>query len=238
MLAIFALLVASVFGSTFEQLVIGITDGTTDQAAIMMAVLNGEITMAQVGQLAVLVAQAAAAAAAAAAQEDCSAQPAADRYQTPVINGVVGYGSMCASLPDVYFTNPSVSSDVPDISGTYRNDLAPCPASLGLDGGNELRIEQNGDEIIFIGARVVHHFKKEGADCEAVCSDVIKGCAGQLAVNIGDNCKTGQVTAVPDMENNCWELQAAFVTVRWCKTETGVSRAVNGIMTYTGTLVQ
>jgi hypothetical protein len=188
------------------------------------------------GQSAQLVAQAAAAAAAAAAQDVCSAQPAADRYQTPVNNGVVGYGnSVCASLPPVYFTNPSVSGDVPDISGTYVNDQAPCPAPL--EGGNELRIEQDGDEIIFIGARVVHHFKKEGAGCEAVCSDIIKGCAGQLAVNIGDACQTGQVTAVPDLQNNCWKLQAPFVTVMWCKTATGVSRHVNGILTYTGTLV-
>jgi len=236
MLALFALLVASVFGSTFDDLAKGIALGTTTQADIMFAALNGELTHIQMGQLAQLMQQAAIAAAAAAAQTACSAQPADDRYQTPVANGVVGYGnSVCASLPPVYFTKPSVSSDVPDLSGTYKADHAPCPAPL--DGGNELRIEQNGDEIIFIGARVVHHFKKEGAGCEAVCSDVIKGCAGQLAVNVGDACQTGQVTAVPDMDSNCWNLHAAFATVTWCKTATGVSRAVNGVMTYTGTLV-
>lgn len=236
MLALFALLVASVFGSTFDDIVNGINHGTITEVEIMKAVLNGELTLIQMSQLGQLLAQAAAAAAAAAAQEDCSAQPAADRYQTPVNDGVVGYGnSMCASLPDVYFTNPSVSSDVPDISGTYVHDQAPCPAHLA--GGNELRIEQDGDEIIFIGARVVHHFKKEGAGCEAVCSDIINGCAGQLADNIGDECQTGQVTAVPDLQNNCWELQATFITVTWCKTATGVSRSVNGILTYTGTLV-
>jgi len=237
MLALLALLVASVYGSVYDNLLEGISAGTTTQDMIVFAILNQHITMDEMSTLAQAMQQAAIEAAAAAATQDCSAQRGADRYQTPVINGIIGYGNnMCSSLPPVYFTNPTVSSDVPDLSGVYTMDGGPCPAHMS--GGNQLRIEQDGDQIIFIGHRVVHHFKKEAAGCEPVCLDVQTACSGRPASQVGPRCSTGQVTGVPDKANNCWNLHATFVTVSWCKTATGVSRAVNGIVTYTATLVE
>jgi len=233
MLVLFALVASAYAQSAFSTLANGISMGTTTGDQIMTAAMTGVITMPEVASL-IQMMQQAAAAAAAAGSASCDAQQSDARHQTPVNNGVLGYGdAQCANLPAAKFANPVVSDDVPDISGVYTIDGGRCPDNMS--GGNMFRIEQDGDQLLITGARVQHHFMKEAEGCEAVLSDFKATCVGRTVADISPTCQTGKVVAVPDMANNCWNLRASFVTVSWCKTETGVSRAMNGNVVQTFT---
>jgi len=222
MLALFLLLVATYATNAFYNLAAGIPAGTTTPEMVMNAAMMGVLTNAEMARL-VQMMQQQAAAAAAAASASCNPTQSADRFQTPINNGILGYGdNACADLPAPFYTNPVVSDNVPDLSGVYTQDGGWC------GNGNTFRIEQNGEDIIIVGARMVHHFMKEEEGCEAVLEDYKAGCAGRDLAQAGAMCSTGKVTAIPDNANNCWNLEASFVVITWCKTADGVSRSVNG----------